>query len=150
MNWFESTCTKLHVFNMTDLRSALFIDADALLIGQEPTGLFDRASKLSKSRPLAAAPDVMPPTLFNSGVMLVRPNREVFNGIFSGLKSGALSSYDGGDQGILNAYFSEWFSWDAISRLSPRFNLLQHMGRCGTRRISTEISSFLVGGTLQP
>jgi glycogenin glucosyltransferase len=42
-------------------------------------------------------------------------------------KAQALTSYDGGDTGFLNAYFPHWFQWDSQSRLPFRFNAQRTM-----------------------
>ena len=38
-----------------------------------------------------------------------------------------MASYDGGDQGFLNAYFHGWFASSSQNRLSFRYNMQQHM-----------------------
>lgn len=70
-------------------------------------------SQRNQSFNLAAAPEFAWPDTFNSGVFLFRPSNEIFQGLVN-----ALPSYDGGDQGILNAYFGQ--NW---ARLSVNYNL---------------------------
>jgi hypothetical protein len=40
---------------------------------------------------------------------------DIFNDIMSKVES--IKSYDGGDTGLLNSYFPNWYSMDAVSRL---------------------------------
>lgn len=54
---------------------------------------------------------------------MVRPSREVFADMLS--RVATLPSYDGGDQGFLNAYFADWFAAPAAQRLPFAFNVLQ-------------------------
>lgn len=49
--------------------------------------------------PFAAAPDVFPPDRFNAGVLVVKPDRAVFEDLKAKAASKALGSYDGGDTG---------------------------------------------------
>ena len=56
----------------------------------------------------AAAPDVFPPDHFNAGVLLIKPNMDIYEDMIS--KREILPSYDGGDTGFLNAYFPNWYS----------------------------------------
>lgn len=118
---FETACTKLHVFNLTRFRTVLYLDADAVVTHETATSLFDR--QLTSERPLAAAPDAPASSLFNTGVLVLKPSAELFAALLDGLDGG--DSYDGADQGYLNGVFSEWYAWSATHRLSPRFNLLQ-------------------------
>ncbi|CAN0329506.1 unnamed protein product, partial [Laminaria digitata] len=71
----------------------------------------------------AAAPDVFPPDRFNAGVMVVAPSSAVLDDMLS--KVSELPSYDGGDTGFLNAYFSDWFSRPAAARLPFAYNALR-------------------------
>ena len=56
---------------------------------------------------MAAAPDVLPPANFNSGVMVIRPSTQVFETMKKNAKH--LTTYDGSDTGYLNAYYPTWF-----------------------------------------
>ena len=142
---FESTCAKLYLFNLTQYKTILYLDADTLLMTEAATTLFDRAPSLTPQRPLAAASAINPPTQFNAGVLLVRPTRSIFKALQAAVRNGSLSSgvtYDGGDQGILNAMFSDWWAWDAPHRLSNLFNcpqdLTAHKNKAGFRLYEEE------------
>ena len=45
---------------------------------------------------------------------------DIFNDIMSKVET--IKSYDGGDTGLLNSYFTNWYSMDAISRLPYGYN----------------------------
>jgi glycogenin glucosyltransferase len=121
----RTACSKLHIFNLTQFRAVVYLDADTLVMHESAATLFDHYQYLTIERPLAAAPECLAPSLFNSGVLVLRPSAELFASLRDGLGSGA--AYDGTDQGYLNSIFSDWFSWDANHRLSPRFNFAQHV-----------------------
>jgi len=112
-----TTCTKIQLWNLTQYKKVVYLDADVLVL-KPIDELFDRPG-------LAAAPDLMPPDRFNTGVMVIEPNATMHRQILASLPS--LSSYDGGDQGFLNSFFDAWFSSPAPHRLPVRYNMLQHM-----------------------
>jgi len=113
-----STCTKLQLWNLTDFGKVVYLDADTMVLANLDH-LFDRGSGF------AAAPDLMPPDAFNTGVMVLVPNATEFASLLEQLKT--LPSHDGGDQGFLNSYFPGWFSSPAEHRLPIRYNMQQHM-----------------------
>ena len=125
---FVTACTKLHIFNLTQFRSVVYLDADALVLDVSATTLFDHRRYLTSKRPLAAAPETMAPSLFNTGVLVVLPSAKRFASLRAGLDNSSSPAYDGTDQGYLNGVFSDWFSWSSDQRLSPRFNLAQSIG----------------------
>jgi hypothetical protein len=94
---FDEVMAKLMIFNMTDLDSVVYIDADSLVFG--PLGDLFRCADFCAS--------FINPCLFNSGVMALRPSKEVFEDMIQKLPT--LPSYDGGDQGFLNSYFSSLY-----------------------------------------
>lgn len=114
---FVSTCTKLHLWNLTEFTKVVYLDADILVL-QSVDELFERPG-------FAAAPDLMPPDTFNSGVMVIEPDASVHTALLEKLSS--LPSHDGGDQGFLNSFFSDWYASSAAQRLPVRFNMQQHM-----------------------
>lgn len=99
---FAATYTKLNAFRLDFLDRVVYLDSDAI-VKRSPDGLFDgfgfsAASDAGLDRPNGE--------IFNSGVFAVEPSRELFEDMLSQLKK--LPSYDGGDQGFLNSYFSDW------------------------------------------
>jgi len=112
-SWSNSEFIKLNLWNLTCFEKIVYIDADALVIDCIDE-LFDRECSF------AACPDVFPPDKFNAGVMFLKPNESTFWDLRS--KLGHLPSYDGGDTGYLNAYFSDWYKCGAESRLPFGYN----------------------------
>ncbi len=98
------TWTKLHVFNpihFPGIDAIAYLDADTL-----PQKNIDDIFDYVKDAVFAAAPDVGWPDCFNSGVFVTQPSHLLFDSIMKFLR--VHGSFDGGDQGILNAFFSNW------------------------------------------
>ncbi|CCI39581.1 unnamed protein product [Albugo candida] len=117
-SWLNSAYTKLHIFGLKEYQKIVYIDADALILTNIDE-LFDLDTNF------AAAPDIFPPDRFNAGVLVVKPDYNVFQELLA--KARAVKSYDGGDTGFLNLVFPDWFERDAISRLHFRYNAQRTM-----------------------
>jgi glycogenin glucosyltransferase len=113
--WFATTYSKLHVFGLTQFDVVVFIDADTL-----PLANLDPLFHINSSH-FAAAPEMMPPDTFNSGLMVIRPSLALHKRVMDARSS--IVSYDGSDQGFLNSLFSDWFT--AGHRLPFHYNVLQ-------------------------
>jgi glycogenin glucosyltransferase len=108
------TFTKLHCWRLTQFNKCVFMDADTLVL-QNIDELFDRDE-------LSAAPDAGWPDCFNSGLFVFKPNNETYAALLNfALTHG---SFDGGDQGLLNMYFSDWATKDIKKRLPFLFNVV--------------------------
>ncbi|CEM34465.1 unnamed protein product [Vitrella brassicaformis CCMP3155] len=118
--WVNSGFTKLHVWSLTEFQRVVYIDADCIVM-RKIDCLFDPAAV---SCP-AFAPDVFPPDRFNAGVMVIEPSLAVYEDLLA--KRTVLRSYDRGDTGFLNAYFSGWYGWDAKHRLAFHYNAQRTM-----------------------
>lgn len=68
---------------------------------------------------------MFPPDRFNAGVLVIRPSVALFEELMR--KAQKLVSYDGGDTGFLNAFFSDWYQGDAVSRLPFGYNAQRTM-----------------------
>ncbi|KAJ6384246.1 hypothetical protein OIU78_027536 [Salix suchowensis] len=93
---FWGVYTKLKIFNMTNYKKVVYLDADTIVV-KSIEDLFKCAkfcANLKHSERL------------NSGVMVVEPSETVFNNMMS--KVTTLPSYTGGDQGFLNSYYAEF------------------------------------------
>ena len=113
-SWTNSEMTKLNIWNLTQFEKVVYIDADCMVMG-DLDSLFDRDCSF------AACPDVFPPDKFNAGVMVLRPNADVFEDMK--LKLASLPSHDGGDTGFLNSYFPDWYAGpDSSTRLPFGYN----------------------------
>lgn len=102
------TYTKLNCWTLIDYSKCVFLDADTLVI-QNSDELFDREE-------FSAAPDAGWPDCFNSGVFVFCPSLETFKKLIQHAMT--KGSFDGGDQGLLNTFFSDWATKD-ISRHIP-------------------------------
>eukprot|EP00923_Selenidium_pygospionis_P016042 GHVN01028098.1.p1 GENE.GHVN01028098.1~~GHVN01028098.1.p1 ORF type:complete len:142 (+),score=9.31 GHVN01028098.1:300-725(+) len=84
--WMNSGFTKLTVWNLTQFKKVVYIDADCL-VTTNIDELFERPAP-------AFAPDVFPPDHFNAGVMVLEPDSNVFNKMIE--RKSSLPSYDKG------------------------------------------------------
>jgi lipopolysaccharide biosynthesis glycosyltransferase len=107
----DVTYSKLHVFNpeLFPYERVCFLDADVLVL-QNMDSIFTFIDDVETV--FAAAPDVGWPDCFNSGVFVTKPDALLFDGLL--VHSAASASFDGdfvdvgGDQGLLNSFFSDW------------------------------------------
>jgi glycogenin glucosyltransferase len=98
----------IYIFLFQNYDTILYIDADCLVL-KDVSHLLQLGKVYIESEALiAAAPDIFPPDKFNSGVMVVRPNRDVYLDLLH-QASLSTSTYDG-PNALLNAYFSEWYT----------------------------------------
>ena len=75
---FETACTKLHIFNLTQFRLVVHLDSDALVVHQSATTVFQLRHHLTEQQSLTATPEAILPSLFNTGVLVVLPNLQRF------------------------------------------------------------------------
>ncbi|KAK4871712.1 hypothetical protein RN001_015836 [Aquatica leii] len=107
------TFTKLHCWRLTQFEKCVFLDADTMVLANADE-LFDREE-------FSAAPDVGWPDCFNSGVFVYRPSEETYGKLIQfAIEKG---SFDGGDQGLLNLYFSDWAHKDISKHLPFIYNM---------------------------
>ncbi|CAH1256439.1 unnamed protein product [Diabrotica balteata] len=107
------TFTKLHCWRLTQFEKCVFLDADTLIL--------ENCDELFEREELSAAPDIGWPDCFNSGVFVYRPSNETYEKLIQfALEKG---SFDGGDQGLLNLYFSDWAHKDISKHLPFIYNL---------------------------
>ena len=107
------TFTKIHCWNLTQYEKCVFLDADILVV-QNCDELFEREE-------LSAAPDVGWPDCFNSGVFVYTPSADTFNRLVQFAQD--RGSFDGGDQGLLNSFFSDWAHGDINKHLPFLYNV---------------------------
>ncbi|XP_037136213.1 glycogenin-1b isoform X2 [Syngnathus acus] len=107
------TFTKLHCWTLTHYSKCVFMDADTLVLSNIDE-LFDREE-------LSAAPDPGWPDCFNSGVFVFCPSVETYDKLLH--YSTEYGSFDGGDQGVLNGFFSDWATADISKHLPFIYNL---------------------------
>ncbi|KAM9766399.1 glycogenin-2 isoform 2-T2 [Menidia menidia] len=105
--------TKIQCWTLTQFRKCVFLDADTLVLCNVDD-LFEREE-------LSAAPDPGWPDCFNSGVFVFEPSLRTHARLLDlALRRG---SFDGGDQGLLNSFFSRWSVEDIRKRLPFVYNL---------------------------
>uniref|UniRef100_W5MLR8 glycogenin glucosyltransferase n=1 Tax=Lepisosteus oculatus TaxID=7918 RepID=W5MLR8_LEPOC len=107
------TLTKLHCWTLTHYSKCVFMDADTMVVSNIDE-LFEREE-------LSAAPDPGWPDCFNSGVFVFRPSKETYDQLLTFCSE--KGSFDGGDQGILNSFFSNWATADISKHLPFIYNL---------------------------
>ncbi|KAK7285898.1 hypothetical protein RJT34_20683 [Clitoria ternatea] len=93
---FWGVYTKLKIFNMTDYKKVVYLDADTIVVKN-----IDDLFKCGKF-----CANLKHSERLNSGVMVVEPSETVFKDMVRKIKTTA--SYTGGDQGFLNSYYSEF------------------------------------------
>ncbi|KAK9374290.1 nucleotide-diphospho-sugar transferase [Lipomyces chichibuensis] len=103
--------TKILAWNQTQYKRIVYLDADTL-----PLTNIDVLFNSDGST--AACPDAGWPDVFNSGVIVLTPSHSDFLGLYALADSG--ESFDGGDQGLLNAYFgSTWTRLPFLYNVTP-------------------------------
>ncbi|NXA36069.1 GLYG2 protein, partial [Eudromia elegans] len=107
------TFTKLHCWTLIHYSKCVFMDADTLVLCNVDE-LFDREE-------FSAAPDSGWPDCFNSGVFVFRPSLKTYNLLLQFAEEHG--SFDGGDQGLLNSFFSNWATTDIDKHLPFIYNL---------------------------
>jgi glycogenin glucosyltransferase len=108
------TFTKINCWLLEKYSKCVFLDADVVVL-QPIDDLFEREE-------FSAAPDAGWPDCFNSGVFVYQPSKETFNKLAQ-FASQQNASFDGGDQGLLNAFFSNWRSSDISRHLPFTYNV---------------------------
>ncbi|KAL0321952.1 UNVERIFIED_CONTAM: Inositol phosphorylceramide glucuronosyltransferase 1 [Sesamum calycinum] len=93
---FWGVYTKLKIFNMTDYKKVVYLDADTIVV--------KNIEDLFKCQKFCA--NLKHSERLNSGVMVVEPSEEVFKDMMT--KVNTMYSYTGGDQGFLNSYFPDF------------------------------------------
>ena len=106
------TFSKLHVWELVQFNTCVFLDADTLVL-RNIDELFEREE-------LSAAPDTGWPDCFNSGVFVFRPNLDTYQSLLRLAEE--TGSFDGADQGLLNTYWGNWMN-EQEKRLSFTYNV---------------------------
>lgn len=107
------TLTKIHSWSLVEYSKCVFLDSDTLFLRN--------ADELFEREELSAVCDIGWPDCFNSGVFVFKPSIETFNSLLK--LASEEGSFDGGDQGLLNTYFSDWSSSDISRHLSFIYNM---------------------------
>ncbi|WP_088183230.1 alpha-2,3-sialyltransferase [Sphingobium sp. Z007] len=113
---FADTYNKLNVFGLKFLDKAVFLDADTIVM-QPIDELFELDG-------FHAAPDYGQEANarhFNSGVFYCEPSGQLLADLLDA--AGNVTSFDGGDQGLLNEFFSDWVALDRKYNTLKRIQL---------------------------
>ncbi|CAF0916539.1 unnamed protein product, partial [Didymodactylos carnosus] len=137
------TFTKLHCWTLTQYQKCVFLDADCLVL-QSVDDLFEREE-------LSAAPDAGWPDIFNSGVFVFKPSKDTFQKLVT--FASEQGSFDGGDQGLLNKFFSSWPRSDISRHLPFTYNVTSNTFYSYVPAINqfrSDIRIVHFAGTLKP
>lgn len=93
----SGTITKIHIWRLVQYQKVIYVDADTLIL-KSISHLFQLPNEFS------ASPDTGWPDCFNSGLMVIQPNLDVFDRLYAFFFE--RGTWDGGDQGLLNDFFS--------------------------------------------
>lgn len=107
------TFTKIHCWKLTQYQMCVFMDADTMVL-QNIDDLFN-------CQEISAVADAGWPDIFNTGLFVFKPSTETFNGLLKLAEDEG--SFDGGDQGLINSYFSSWKHDDIKKHLSFLYNI---------------------------
>lgn len=108
-----SAFTKIELWRQTQFSKIVYIDADVVAL-RAPDEL------LSLGEDFAAVPDIGWPDIFNSGVMVLRPNMQDYYSLRALAETG--TSFDGADQGLLNMHFKRWHRLSFTYNCTPSGN----------------------------
>jgi len=107
------TFTKFHCWRLIQFTKCVFLDADCLIV-KNIDDLFEREE-------FSASPDIGWPDYFNSGVFVYKPSIQTYSNLIQFAVD--FGSFDGGDQGLLNSYFSSWSTGESSKRLPFVYNM---------------------------
>ena len=110
---FQVSLNKLHAFNLSQYQKVLFLDSDCI-VRTSLDHLFSTNTRFAACRDFGHKPSAG----FNSGVMLIEPDAELFDSMTKLIDK--IPSSDGGDQGFLN----QIFHMDQVTLLSDDYNYL--------------------------
>ncbi|KTW32755.1 uncharacterized protein T551_00240 [Pneumocystis jirovecii RU7] len=138
----HASLTKIHIWAQEKFKKIVYLDGDTFCT-KNVDKLFDLDTDF------AAIPDIGWPDIFNSGVFVTKPNISIYNSLINLAKNNI--SYDefnlGGDQGLLNYYFSKWYRLPFIYNVVPSFSY-QYLP--AYNQFGSEISIVHFAGTKKP
>ena len=92
---FEHSLNKLHLWDMVEYERVIYMDEDSIALRNMDI--------LFKCGHFCAA--YQNPVNFHTGMLVLKPDRAVFDDMLDALRTG-MASYDGGDQGFFVSYFA--------------------------------------------
>jgi len=115
------TYTKILLWNQP-YDTVVYMDADTLPL-RSLDSLFDTEFE---SDQVLASPDAGWPDIFNTGVLVLKPNKSTFGELIDFAKSA--TSFDGADQGLFNEYFNiktngrNWVRLPFLFNVTPNYS----------------------------
>lgn len=107
------TFSKLNVWKLNQYKKVVFVDADTM-----PLSNID---DLFQYEELSACRDAGWPDCFNTGLFVLAPSPDTYKAIMK--RACEEGSFDGGDQGLLNAHFSTWSHGDISKHIPFSYNV---------------------------
>lgn len=113
----KQTFTKVQLWSLSKFEKILYLDADTLPNipkDSKQGSIFDLLKVDFAENQVLAAPDSGFPDIFNSGVMLLKPNVTDYKNLVHLVEQSKINlkvSFDGADQGLLNQYFNPQPDW---------------------------------------
>lgn len=104
--------TKINLWRLVQFRRIVYVDADIVAL-RAPDELFDTKADF------AAASDIGWPDIFNTGVMVLKPDMGTYWALQTQAASG--DSFDGADQGLINQYYEHkgWHRLPFVYNCTP-------------------------------
>ncbi|KAG5452300.1 Glycogenin-1 [Clonorchis sinensis] len=134
------TFTKIRCWSLVQFEKCVYLDADTIVL--------HNCDELFEREELTAVPDPSWPDCFNTGVFVFRPSIETYKALLK--LATEVGSFDGGDQGLLNTYFSNWLSKGISHRLSYVYNCIcQITDECGFDFYTSTAAWVQFGGTIR-
>lgn len=96
------TYSKILLWNLDKYDQIVYLDADTLPL-KNLDHVFDKYEALPATE-IVAAPDAGWPDIFNSGLLVLKPSKAVFDKLLEHSETQD-ASFDGADQGLLNEFF---------------------------------------------
>lgn len=97
------TFMKLELWRLQQFERVVYLDCDTLLVSDAFWDILD-VTKNQKRNEVGAVPDCGWPDMFNSGVLTIVPDLDIYAELAEYVMS--TISVDGADQGVLNQYFN--------------------------------------------
>ena len=115
--YFKNTFDKLSIFQLTEYEKIVYLDLDLLLL--------ENVDDLFCYNGIAMARDFPFSNLHNSGVMVIEPDLDDYNGLIDLMMNKMKNQEQLGDQDVINEYFPQ------INTIPQSYNLM--------RRITNEL-----------
>ncbi|CAI7774107.1 unnamed protein product [Closterium sp. NIES-53] len=106
--------TKFHIWRMVEFAKVVYLDVDTLPLANVDH-LFERPE-------ITGAPGFFLVNQFNAGIMVVKPSLATYDALLRSID--VIGSVDRGDQGFLNAFFTNYPNQTASHRLDYRYNAM--------------------------